>query len=87
MARGKKQKPKAKDRVVVTWVDIYDQGHEDPARSQLKKFSTVCYFVGWRGRGRETRQLVTSSTIDCETGEFYGCCSYPAGTVLSVEVV
>ena len=87
MPRGKKRKPQLRDRIVVTWVDIYERAHDDPARSQLKKFTTLCYFVGWKGRGKSARQLVTSTTVDCDTGEFYGCCSYPAGTVISVEVV
>ena len=84
---GRKRPPKLGDAVLVEWVDIYEQCHDDPARAQIKRFRTLTYFLGWRGKGKANRQLVCTSTIDCDTGEYYGCCSYPAGCVLSVTVL
>lgn len=82
----KRKHPQPGDKIIVEWVDIYEQTHEDPARAKLARFRTLAYFVRWQGRGKQ-RQLVTTTTFDTVTGESYGCCSYPAGCVVDVEVI
>ena len=80
------QRPKAGDEVLVEWADIYEQPTEDMAQANVKRFRSLTYFVGWKGRGK-MRHLVTTNCYDIDTGEAYGCCSYPAGCVLSVTKI
>ena len=87
MTRKRKPTPKAGDSVLVTWTDIYEQPTADAAAdAKLKTFRSLAYFIRWQGTGK-ARQLVTTNCFDIETHESYGCCSYPAGCVLSVEVI
>jgi len=71
--------------VVVRWHDIYEQPCAEE-NSKIKTFDTVAYFCCWEGRGKD-RVLTTTNTRDIEDGTAYGCCSYPAGCVVSIKPI
>ena len=89
MPRKKKARrpvPKAGDQVLVEWLDILENPTGAAKESRPARLCSLAYFVAWRGKGKE-RQLVTTNCFDLDTGESYGCCSYPAGCVVSVTVI
>ena len=78
--------PKSGDQILVEWLDILDNPTGAAKESRPARLRSLAYFVAWRGRGKE-RQLVTTNCYDMDTGESFGCCSYPAGCVMSVKVI
>ena len=86
MARKQTTSPKAGDRIIVEWHDILENQTGSAADAKPARLRSLAYFVAWRGRGKH-RQLVTTNCYEMDTGESYGCCSYPAGCVLSVELL
>lgn len=86
MARKKKKNPKAGDMVLVEWQDIYENPTGSTASAKPARLISLAYFVEWRGRGQQ-RQLITTNCFDLDTNEPFGCCSYPAGVVISITLV
>ena len=82
---SKRKKPKRGDLVLVSWLDIVTDAHDDPTDADAMHFETVAKFWCWK-RTKHGRVLVTTDSTALD-GSPYGYTAYPEGCIVKVRRV